>query len=208
MILKVLVILVLEKFRDYNDEELIGLSRKGDHLAEEALIIRYTPYVRSFVRPYFLAGGDSEDLIQEGMIGVIKAISEFDEARHISFKTFAVTCIRNRVYSAIRSSMRDKNLPLNDYVPIADSDTDVSIKDMTADPIARIIDEESHRELLCAVSKLLSGFEQAVLQLYLEGLSYSEISERVSRQQKSVDNAVQRIRRKFAVYLKECGENG
>ena len=93
----------MEMFEALKDEELVSLSRAGNHSAEEALILRYTSFVRSFARPYFLAGGDSEDLIQEGMIGVIKAISGFDISGTVSFKTFAAMCIRNRIYSAIRS---------------------------------------------------------------------------------------------------------
>lgn len=204
----------MEKFEGLKDEELIALLRGGDYLAEEALILRYTSYVRSFVRPYFLAGGDSEDLTQEGMIGVVKAISEFNEAFHNSFKTFAVSCIRNRIYSAIRHSKRDKNLPLNNYVSIETPHDpkisgDVAVMgDTSSDPVEWIIGEESYRELLSAVSQLLSGFEQKVLELYLEGLSYGEISERVSKPQKSVDNAVQRIRRKFAQYLEKQATSG
>lgn len=200
----------MEVLEGLKDEELITLSHGGNHRAEEVLILRYMSYVRSFTRPYFLAGGDSEDLIQEGMIGVVKAISEFDEAHHTSFKTFAVSCIRNRIYSAIRHAMRGKNIPLNNYVSIGNpQDSAISLEnasfasDVCSDPVELVIGEESYRELLKAVSGLLSKFEQKVLGLYLEGLSYGEISERVSKPQKSVDNAVQRIRRKFAQYLKQ-----
>ncbi len=199
----------MEMFETLKDEELISLSRAGKHSAEEALILRYTSYVRSFVRPYFLAGGDSEDLIQEGMIGVIKAISEFDAAHSASFKTFAAMCIRNRIYSAIRHSMRDKNRPLNNYVSLG-GEEDESVAalspDKTVDPAEQIISEESYRELLSAVSGLLSGFEKKVLTLYLKGLSYAEISKNVNKPQKSVDNAVTRIRRKFAGYLEKNGD--
>lgn len=201
------MVLVLEMFENLKDEELITLSRSGDHLAEEALILRYTTYVRSLARPYFLAGGDSEDLTQEGMIGVIKAIAEFRESHHTSFKTFAAYCIRNRIYSAIRHSMRDKNLPLNNYVSIGSANSlDIGAEDVSSDPVEQVIGEESYRELLRAISGLLSKFEQKVLGLYLEGLSYGEISEKVSKPQKSVDNAVQRIRRKFAQYLENRGD--
>ncbi len=199
----------MEMLKTLKDEELISLSRAGNHSAEEALILRYTSYVRSFARPYFLAGGDSEDLIQEGMIGVIKAISEFDAENPASFKTFATMCIRNRIYSAIRHSMRDKNRPLNNYVSLGGEDDEsvaVMSSDKMVDPAERIIGEESYRELLAAVSELLSGFEKKVLSLYLEGLSYAEISENVSKPQKSVDNAVTRIRRKFAGYLEKNGD--
>lgn len=205
----------MEIFESLKDEELVALSRGGDHRAEEALILRYMSYVRSFARPYFLAGGDSEDIIQEGMIGVIKAIAEFDEAHHASFKTFSTMCIRNRIYSAIRYSMRDKNLPLNNYVSMGSvsgggmSADDIPIvTDTPLDPVEQVIGEESYKELLGAASGILSKLEQKVLALYLEGLSYGEISEAVSKPQKSVDNAVQRIRRKFAQYFAERGNIG
>ena len=203
----------MEVFQNLKDEELVLLSRSGNVGAEEELVLRYTAYVRSFTRPYFLVGGDSEDLIQEGMIAVIKAISEFDEARYASFKTFAALCIRNRIYSAIRHSMRGKNSPLNNYVSLENSkrigndfeDTQI-FQNPVPDPAEQLISEETHKELLGAVSEILSGFEREILTLYLEGLSYGEISERVSKPQKSVDNAVQRIRRKFAQYLKKSGD--
>ncbi len=199
----------MEMFETLKDEELISLSRAGNHSAEEALILRYTSYVRSFARPYFLAGGDSEDLIQEGMIGVVKAISGFDTSGSVSFKTFAAMCIRNRIYSAIRHSMRDKNRPLNNYIPIG-GEEDESVAalspDKTVDPAEQIIGEESYRELLGTAEKLLSGFERQVLSLYLKGLSYAEISKSVGKPQKSVDNAISRIRRKFAQYSEQQGD--
>ncbi len=199
----------MEMFETLKDEELISLSRAGNHSAEEALILRYTSYVRSFARPYFLAGGDSEDLIQEGMIGVVKAISAFDVSEPVSFKTFAAMCIRNRIYSAIRHSMRDKNRPLNNYIPIG-GEEDESVAalspDKTVDPAEQIIGEESYLELLGAAEKLLSGFEKKVLSLYLKGLSYAEISKSVGKPQKSVDNAISRIRRKFAQYSGQSGD--
>lgn len=195
------------------DEELIRLFRNGDSSAEEALIVRYSSYVRSFTRPYFLVGGDSEDLIQEGMIGVVKAISEFDEEYHTSFKTFAALCIRSRIYSAIRHTMREKRSPLNNGVLVSNIEACEinlenvrTISDASSDPVEQIIMEESYSELLRDVSELLSRLESRILDLYLEGLSYNEISERVSKPQKSVDNAVQRIRRKISQYLASKGD--
>ena len=215
MIINQLVVPVLQIFEGLKDEELITLIRGGDIRAEEFLILRYSSYVRSIARSYFLAGGDAEDLIQEGMIGVIKAIAEFDAARHVSFKTFAVYCIRNRIYSAIRNSMRGKHSPLNNYVSMASCENigiyveNVAFtSDIALDPVEKVINEETCNELLKAVSELLSKFERNVLELYLEGLSYAEISEKLSKPQKSVDNAVQRIRRKIAQYLEKQGDNG
>lgn len=184
----------MKEFEHFKDEELILSIREGNLEAEETLILRYAPFVRSFTRPYFLAGGDSEDLIQEGMIGVVKAITEFNSSRDASFSTFVSFCVRNRIYSAIRNSNRGKNSPLNNYVSFGE----VAASGSLPDPVDAIINREAYSELMREVSKLLSKFEKSVLELYLEGLSYGEISERLSKTQKSVDNAVQRIRRKVS----------
>ena len=193
--------------KECKDEELVKLSLTGDTLAEEELILRYSPYVRSLTRPYFLAGADSEDLIQEGMIGFLKAISGFEASHQASFRTFAALCIKTRIFSAIRHSNRGKNSPLNNYVPIEDSSGSVG-EIGVSDPAELLISEESYKELLGAASGILSGFERKILDYYLEGLSYEEISWKVSKPQKSVDNAVQRIRRKFSQYLANSGDNG
>ncbi len=191
----------LKNFDCFTDEELVAQIRKGDSGALDALILRYTSYVRSFTRPYFLVGGDSEDLIQEGMIGVVRAISEFDSLKDVSFRTFAMSCIRNRVYSAIRNSMRGKNSPLNDYVSFETLFPDEgNLAGAIPDPAEDVISREAYSELLKDVLKQLSKLEREVLELYLEGLSYIEISEKLSKKQKSVDNAVQRIRRKLLKY--------
>lgn len=198
---------VLINLKECKDEELVKLSSAGDGLAEEELILRYSHYVRSLTRPYFLAGADSEDLIQEGMIGFLKAISGFEASHQASFRTFAALCIKTRIFSAIRHSKRGKNSPLNNYVPIEGAPNPVA-EAGTADPEELFISEESYTELLNAVSDLLSGFEKKILGYYLEGLSYEEISLKVSKPPKSVDNAVQRIRRKFSQYLAKQGDNG
>jgi len=189
----------LSNFDCTSDEELISRIKAGEVGAEEALILRYLPYVRSLSRPYFLVGADFEDIIQEGMIGVVNAISQFDAARHASFRTFAASCIRNRIYSAIRKSRRGKNLPLNESVSIETAlVSQMSLPTVIPDPAENLINDESYTELKGEVAKLLSKFEKRVLDLYLEGLSYAEISEKVSKPEKSVDNAVQRIRKKLS----------
>lgn len=210
-----MVILDLEIFENLKDEELVSLSRRGNLDAEEALIGRYSPFVRSFARKYFLAGGDYEDLIQEGMIGLIKAVSGFDPNSSASFKTFAVMCVKNRVYSALRQASSGKHTPLNNYVSLESSADDntadgriasVDMQSPSGDPAELIIGRESSNELRGALKGILSRFELSVLELYLEGLSYREISEKISKPQKSVDNAVTRIRRKFSQYLKSRGD--
>jgi RNA polymerase sporulation-specific sigma factor len=189
-----------------SDEELCALARLGSRDAEELLVIRYTRLVRACARPYFLAGGDGEDLIQEGLLGLIKAIREFSPERSASFRTYARLCIRHRLYSAIRAASRNKHIPLNDYVPfeqpLFDPDTDpVASYALCRDqdnPEELVIGQEKLRELTNSLKGLFSSFESKVLELYLEGLTYSEIAERLSKQPKSVDNAVQRIRKKLS----------
>ena len=189
----------MSNFDCQSDEELLSRIRRGEDGAIDALILRYMSYVKSLSRSYFLVGGDFEDIIQEGMIGVVNAISQFDPARHTSFRTFAASCIRNRIYSAIRNSQRGKNLPLNNYISFENAfSADAFFAPTVPDPAEGVINKETYSELKEAVSRLLSSFEKKVFDLYLEGLSYSEISEKVSKPEKSIDNAVQRIRKKLS----------
>ena len=193
----------MDKFLSLTDEELVSRIRGGDPGAEEALIQRYTSYVRSFTRPYFLVGGDSEDLIQEGLLGLIRAISEFDVSRDVTFKTFAISCVRNRVYSAIRNSNREKNAPLRDFVSLESLVPGAVLSsDTFPDPAEDIINREAYAEFLREAEGSLSKLEMEILELYLEGISYAEISERLSKKPKSVDNAIQRIRKKLLRYRK------
>ena len=186
------------------DEELCRLSAQGVRFAEEALVTRYTRLVRSCARPFFLAGGDSEDLTQEGMLGLIKAVREFDASKEASFRTYAELCIRSRLYSALRAAARDKHMPLNQSVPLDtpffDSNSYTSGPRNLAqrNPEDDLIDRERTKSLLSGVRKQLSEFEAKILGYYLDGLSCREIAETVGKTPKSVDNAVQRIRRKVA----------
>lgn len=182
------------------DNALCRRAADGDRTAEETLVMRYARLVRICARPYFLAGADSEDLTQEGMFGLLKAIRDYDEDKAASFKTYAELCIRHRLYSAIRAANRDKHHPLNDSIsfetPLFDEMPDPGAK--ARDPELLIIGREERRELLGVLRGELSGFEAKVLKLYLRGSSYLEIAFQVGRSTKSVDNAVQRIRRKLA----------
>ncbi len=175
----------------YSDETLCSLAASGDRIAEEVLVMRYHRLVRICARPFFLAGGDSEDLIQEAMFGLLKAIREFDPARDVSFRTFAEVCIRNRIRTVVSAAGRDKHAPLNNSVPL-----ESLLLDITLSPEDSLIDKEAEDERLCRLRTFLSPFERKILSLYLSGLSYSEIAQKVGRSSKSVDNAVQRIRRK------------
>ena len=191
------------------DEALCSLAASGDRIAEEALVMRYNRLVRVCARPYFLAGGDSEDLIQEGMVGLLNAIREYDPGKGSSFRTYAETCIRNRILSAIRAAARDKHTPLNHYVsyetPLLDGNTDSyplsASRQPQQNPEDMLISMEERRERLGTLKGQLSGFEAQILDLYLRGLSYVEIASEVDRSPKAVDNAVQRIRRKVARQL-------
>lgn len=191
-------------FAELDDLELQALAVSGDRDAEEALAERYLRLVRICARPLFLAGGDSEDLIQEGTFGLLSAIRRFDRQDGASFATFAEHCIRMRLLSAIKSASRLKHFPLNDGISLEqlseDPGTDILFLPelVRRNPEDLILAKESKEELQAAFSRCLSKFEIKVLDLYLEGLSYREIAERLCRDAKSVDNAVQRIRQKLA----------
>lgn len=194
------------QWEQHSDEDLCTRAKRGDRNAEEALVVRYTRTVRVCARPYFLAGGDSEDLIQEGMVGLLHAIREYDPDREASFRHYAQVCIQNRLISAIKAAARDKHTPLNNYVsfetPLFDGftihDTCGIDHRRLENPEDTLIGREEVRERMNVLQNRLSGFEAHVLRLYLSGLSYSEIAAEVKRSPKSVDNAVQRIRRKLA----------
>ena len=194
-------------FAELSDESLCSMAVAGDRVAEETLVTRYTRLVRTCARPFFLAGGDSEDLIQEGMVALIKAVREYTPDKAASFRTFAEICIRNRLYSVLRASARDKHKALNQSIsldtPDFDSNSYTSGTSSLAqrDPEDFLIDREHTAALLAGVRKQLSEFEAKILGYYLDGLSCREIAETVGKPPKSVDNAVQRIRRKVAQQL-------
>ena len=190
-----------EQLEAMTDEELCALSGKGSRLAEEILASRYHRLVRSCARPYFLAGGDNAVLLQEGMFGLIKAMREYDPGRDASFSTFAGTCIRNRLYSVIKASCSGKHVPLNQSVPLNPSFFDANPSLAQVDPEVLLIDREKAASLLQITRKQLSEFEVKILGYYLDGLTCREIAETVGKSPKSVDNAVQRIRRKVARQL-------
>lgn len=189
------------------DEVLCALAAAGSRLAEETLVTRYNRLVRTCARPFFLAGGDSEDLTQEGMVGLITAVREYDAGKEASFRTFAEICIRSRLYSVLRASARDKQQPLNQSLSLDDSLFDSNPLTSGTSNLAQrnpedfLIDREHTAALLSGVRKQLSEFEAKILGFYLDGLSCREIAKAVNKPPKSVDNAVQRIRRKVARQL-------
>ncbi len=180
------------------DEELLELCRKGNLEAEEIIIERYQSLVRACARPLFLAGGDSEDLIQEGMFGLISAIRHYDGAGGATFRTYAEHCIRNRLLSAVRQAGRQKHKPLNESLPIEEG---IETPYPAADPEELYINREAAKDFSVRINKELSGLERKVLGYYLDGLSYREISQRLNKPVKSIDNTVQRIRKKVAQML-------
>ena len=189
------------------DEVLCTMAAGGDRGAEELLVTRYYGTVRACARPLFLVGGDGEDLIQEGMFGLIQAIREYRPDKAASFRTFADTCIRNRLFSALRAASRGKHYPLNESIsldtPFFDSSsyTTGTLDPSHTDPELLIAERDHVESLLESTRKQLSEFEAKILGYYLEGLSCHEIAKAVGKSPKSVDNAVQRVRRKAAQHI-------
>lgn len=188
-----------------SDEALCQCTAQGDTRAEAELVSRYSRLVRICARPLFLAGGDSEDLIQEGMMGLLHAVRTFDPGRCAKFHTYATVCIQSRLRSAIRAAQGGKHAPLNHYIsfetPLFDSVTTQSLQTAQT-PEDVVISREERRERLDVLKSRLSGFEAEILPLYLGGLTCGEIADRIGRSAKSVDNAVQRIRRKVGLLSK------
>ena len=189
------------RFQSLSDEELCQQISNGCREAEDELVLRYGQLVRACARPLFLAGGDSEDLIQEGMLGLLTAIRGFDLRRDTAFRTYAEICIRSRLITAVRAAQGGKHSPLNHSIsfepPLFDG-TNAQLFSSVESPEDVIIGREELKERLDALKGQLSELEANILPLYLNGLSCGEIAKQVDRSQKSVDNAIQRIRRKMA----------
>ena len=207
---------IMEIYSNLSDNELLSMADSGDKIAEDQLALRYTRLVKICSRPFFLVGGDGEDLIQEGMLGLLSAIREFDLSMNTSFKTYAEICVKRRIYSAIKSASRKKHEPLNDMVSLEDILSDESNSGAVPyseayrrTPEEQVLAREGVGEIIQTYSRCLSKFEVEILNLYLSGLSYSEIAEICGKTDKSVDNAVQRIRRKLAhnLYLSDISKS-
>lgn len=196
-----------KNYKEYSDELLVDMARHGDEKAGDFLLKKYKDFVRSKARAYFLVGGDSDDLIQEGMIGLYNAIGHYDESMASSFMTYAAICINNKLISAVSADGRQKNAPLNGYVSIYSSITDetgeeASLSDVLPDteninPEAIILNEEQEKLTINRLLGKLSALEKEILSYYMEGMSYSEIAKLIGKTEKSVDNAIQRIRLKM-----------
>ncbi len=199
-----------------SDEELAAAAQTGSEdaaSAEATLLTRYRPFVRAKARSYFLVGGDDQDVVQEGMIGLFKAIRDYDSAEQMSFRGFAELCVTRQLITAVKSATRYKHGPLNSYVSFSrsvgdDDDSERVLGDVLPaspehDPAERVTSAERVRDLQAYVDDALSDLEVEVLRMYVEGRSYVEIAEILSRRTKSVDNALQRIKRKIDGHLRE-----
>lgn len=202
-------------FNDYDaipDEQIVEDARTGDEQALEYIIHKYRNFVRAKARSYFLIGADREDIIQEGMIGLFKAIRDFRQDKLSSFRAFAELCITRQIITAIKTATRQKHIPLNSYVslnkPIYDEESDRTLMDVLSgtrisDPEELIISQEDFNSIECKIEELLSDLEWEVLTSYLQGKSYQEIAADLDRHVKSIDNALQRVKRKLERYLEE-----
>lgn len=192
-------------FENFTDEQLCAACESSIQAMEE-LVSRYHKLVRVYAIPYFLVGADADDLLQEGLLALVRAVSLYDPTRDTSFKTFAAVCIRNRLISAVRKAESQKNRLLNDSIPLCTFSLDVlsdevNLPTTESSPEELMIGEETAAEILEQLKSSLSSFERSILVYYLEGLPYHEIAKLLNKSAKSVDNAVQRIRKKAARQL-------
>jgi RNA polymerase sporulation-specific sigma factor len=199
-----------EAVKDLDDETLVDRARSGDERALEGLLNRYRHYARAKARTYFLAGADKEDIVQEGMIGLFKAVRDFQVEKNTAFRAFAELCITRQIITAIKTATRQKHIPLNSYVslnkpasarqdepPLEDALSQGSIED----PAELVISAEQIANIKQSMGQLLSDLETEVLQLYMDGKSYQQIADMLGRHVKSIDNALQRIKRKLEQHL-------
>lgn len=194
------------------DEDLVEAAKAGDDRASEFLIHKYRNFVRVKAKAYFLVGADREDIIQEGMIGLYKAIRDFRRDKLSSFRAFAELCITRQIITAIKTATRQKHIPLNSYVslnkPIYDDDSDRTLLDVlgglrVADPEELVINREASARMRQRIRQNLSELEHRVLNLYLDGKSYQEMANELQRHVKSIDNALQRVKRKLERNLEQ-----
>ena len=200
------------QFADLTDEQVVERAQQGDSVAIEFLLSKYKNFVRSKARSYFLIGADHEDIVHEGMIGLFKAVRDYQAERLSSFRAFAELCITRQIITAIKTATRQKHVPLNSYVslnkPIYDEESDRTLMDVIVEgraqnPEELIIGSENLVSIRDRVDQVLSPLEQDVLNAYLDGKSYQEIADKLGRHVKSIDNALQRVKRKLEKFLEE-----
>lgn len=193
-------------FKDKSDEEIVVQAKSGNNRAQEYLISKYENFVKSKAKAYFLIGADKEDIYQEGMIGLYKAIRDFNPEKSTSFKAFAEICVIRQIITAIKTATRQKHIPLNTYVslnkPIYEEESERTLLDVLvglkiSDPEELMISKEQMDYIEEKISKVLSDLELEVLTSYLDGKSYQEIASNLERHSKSIDNALQRVKRKL-----------
>ena len=200
-----------ERFQSMPDEEVVVLAQQGDGQALAYLLNKYKNFVRSKARSYFLIGADHEDIVQEGMIGLYTAIREFQPARLASFRSFAELCVKRQIITAIKAATRQKHVPLNSYVslnkPLYDEESDRTLLDViegrVTNPEDLYISQEDLAHIQAQMDDLLSDLERQVLDAFMDGKSYQEIADMLGRHVKSIDNALQRVKRKLVKFMEE-----
>lgn len=201
----------IERFQALPDEEAVMLAQQGDGQALAYLLNKYKNFVRSKARSYFLIGADHEDIVQEGMIGLYKAIRDFQPARLASFRSFAELCVKRQIITAIKAATRQKHVPLNSYVslnkPLYDEESDRTLLDViegrVTNPEDLYISQEDLAHIQAQMDDLLSDLERQVLDAFMDGKSYQEIADLLGRHVKSIDNALQRVKRKLVKFMEE-----
>ena len=202
-------------YDDMLDEEIVEAARAGEREAEEYLITKYKNFVRAKARSCFLIGADRDDMVQEGMIGLFKAIRDFRSDKLASFRAFAELCITRQIITAIKTATRQKHIPLNSYIslnkPIYDEESDRTLLDVISgnkitDPEELVISKEEFNDIESKMEQFLSDLEWKVLAAYLDGKSYQEIATELNRHVKSIDNALQRVKRKLERYIEKRNE--
>ena len=208
-----------QTYKIAKDEELVLMAQNGDDAAQEYLLDKYKSLVRAKSRAYFLIGADSEDIIQEGMIGLYKAVRDYNEEKNASFRSFAELCVNRQMITAIKAATRQKHQPLNSYVslnkPVYEEESEQTYMDFLQsssssllNPEALLIGQENKTFLEDQMVKNLSSFETKVLVLYLQGRSYFEIAHVLDKPEKSIDNALQRVKKKLEKFLEEKNLDG
>lgn len=205
----------LQRYAEMLDDEVAILSQEGDGQALVFLLDKYKNFVRAKARSYFLIGADHEDIVQEGMIGLYKAIRDYKADKQTSFRAFAELCVKRQIITAIKTATRQKHVPLNSYVslnkPLYDEESDRTLLDViegrVTNPEDLFISQEGMDQIQRQIDTLLSDFEKQVLEAFLDGKSYQEIAQVLGRHVKSIDNALQRVKRKLMHFLEEKAQD-
>ncbi len=199
-------------YETLDDVTLVEMSKSGDRRAADTLVDRYKAFVRAKTRAYFLVGADRDDVVQEGMIGLFKAIRDFSSEKQVTFKHFADICITRQIITAVKTATRQKHSPLNSYIslskPAYDDESERTLIEMLSirtslNPEEIMIDRENLKATEQKIRKFLSKFELEVMELYIRGKSYTEIAQKLQKEPKSIDNAIQRVKKKIQKNLEE-----